>query len=73
MDYNYKPRYQRVPSSTTLCARPQEALGFVAAPSVISYNTITNATNEKSHVAQINCTQIAVYSGGSQVRVIARK
>ena len=53
MDHDQEPRYQRVPSSTTLCAHPQEALGFIAAPQIVNRGTITEHTTQKKfHVAQ---------------------
>jgi hypothetical protein len=56
MDLDYQPRYQRVPSSPTLCRPPQEALGFVAAPSVLEQDAITDlTTNVKSHMTGRSC------------------
>jgi hypothetical protein len=36
-----------------MCARPQEALGVVAAPSVVSHDTITKHNQWEIHIAQI--------------------
>ena len=55
MDHDQQPQYQRVPSSTTLCVHPQEALGFVIALLVINQDTITKpTTNQKPHMTQIH-------------------
>jgi hypothetical protein len=43
-----------VPSSSTMCAHPQEALGFVAAPSVVSHNNITKRNQWEIHIAHID-------------------
>jgi hypothetical protein len=37
-----------VPSSTTMCAHPQKALGFVTAPSVLVIAPLPDITNKKS-------------------------
>jgi hypothetical protein len=43
-----------MPNSSTLCARPQEALGFVTAPSIISHDIITKRNQRENHIAQID-------------------
>jgi metal-sulfur cluster biosynthetic enzyme len=56
MDVDYKPRYQRVPNSPTLCRPPQEALSFVTTPSVLGQDAITDLTiNVKSHMTGRSC------------------
>ena len=37
-----------------MCARPQEALDFVAAPSVVSHDIITKRNQWEIHIAQID-------------------
>jgi hypothetical protein len=37
-----------------LCARPQEALGFVAAPSVVSHDIITKRNQREFHIAKLD-------------------
>jgi hypothetical protein len=54
-----------MPSSTTLCVHPQEALGFVVAPLVATHNTITEHTpDEEFQMAQIGLPEQAPYQGG---------
>jgi hypothetical protein len=54
-----------MPSNTTLCVHPQEALGFVAAPLVATHNTITEHTpDEEFQMAQIGLSEQAPYQGG---------
>jgi hypothetical protein len=43
-----------VPSSTTMCVHSQEALGFVAAPSVLVITPLPAVTNKKSHAVQMD-------------------
>jgi hypothetical protein len=40
---------------------PQEALGFVAAPSVLVITPLPDVTNKKSHAAQIDWVRMAIY------------
>ena len=67
MDHDQKLRYQHVPSSTTLCVHPQEALGFVAAPQIANRGTITeHTTHKKSHMAQIGLHRSKHYAKEGQ-------
>jgi hypothetical protein len=54
-----------VPSSTTACVHPQEALGFIAAPSVLVITSLPNITNRKSYVAHMDYTRITIHKRDS--------
>jgi hypothetical protein len=43
-----------VPSSTTVCAHTQKALGFVVASSSLVITPLPDVTNKKSRVAQMD-------------------
>jgi hypothetical protein len=50
-----------VPSSATMCMHPQEALDFVAAPSVLVTTPLLDITNKKSHTTQIDWSRVIIY------------
>jgi hypothetical protein len=40
---------------------PQEALGFVAASSILGITPLPDVTNKKSHASQIDWARMAIY------------
>jgi hypothetical protein len=44
-----------------LCVYPQEALGFVAAPSILVITPLLDVTNKKSHATQIDWAKMTIY------------
>jgi hypothetical protein len=50
-----------VPSSATMCVHPQEALGFIAVPSVLVITPLPDVTNKKSRVTLMNWVRVTIY------------
>jgi hypothetical protein len=50
-----------VPSSATMCVHPQEALGFIAVPSVLVITPLPDVTNKKSHVTLMDWARVTIY------------
>jgi hypothetical protein len=48
-----------------VCVYPQEALGFVAAPSVLVITPLPSSTNEKPYVAHIDQARMTRYKRDS--------
>jgi hypothetical protein len=49
-----------MPSSTTLCVYPQEALGFGSTSSILVITPIPDITNKKSHTTQIDWSRMTI-------------
>jgi hypothetical protein len=48
-----------------MCVHSQEALGLVAAPSVLVITPLPDVINKKSHVAQIYWARMTIYKKDS--------
>jgi hypothetical protein len=44
-----------------MCMHPQEALGFIAASSVLVITPLPDVTNKKSHITQIDWSRVIIY------------
>jgi hypothetical protein len=73
MDHDQRPWYQHPTSSTILCAHSQEALGFVAAPSVLVITPLPDVINKKFPMAQIYWARVTIYKETLPVRIIASR
>jgi hypothetical protein len=50
-----------MPSSATMCVHPQEALGFIAVPSVLVITPLPDITNKQSHATPMNWARVTMY------------
>jgi hypothetical protein len=50
-----------VPSNATMCVHPQEALGFIAVPSVLVITPLLDVTNKKSRVTLMDWVRVTIY------------
>ena len=56
-----------------MCVHSHEALGFVAAPSILVITPLPDVTNKKSHTTQMNCARATIYKDTLPVRIITSR
>jgi hypothetical protein len=50
-----------MPSSATMCVHPQEALGFIAVPTVLVITPLPDVTNKKSRATPMDWVRVTIY------------
>jgi hypothetical protein len=56
-----------------VCMHPQEALDFVAAPSVLVTTPLPDVTNRKSRATQLDWSRVTIYKETPPVRIITSR
>jgi hypothetical protein len=62
-----------VPSGATMCVHPQEALGFIAVPSVLVITPLPDVTNKKSRVTLMDWARVTIYKDTPSVKMVTSR